>query len=119
MLLIQLDFGFDVGIFYSADHGSIDQTGWDRFLHEDIERSSYEWITELAEHKSNHLPRLEKVMLCEEMSVLRQRYNEPPECRQVFTSQEWDPPLQVDWAFDEADVELLVLVRSPMGDNTH
>ena len=60
VLLLQLDFGFEVGVFYGGDD-VIDETRRVQFLHEDLDPISYEWILELAEHKFNYLASLREV----------------------------------------------------------
>lgn len=80
----------------------IDETRRVQFLHEDLDPISYEWILELAEHKFDYLASLREVHFRELES------QKGP----VFSSEEWDPPLKVDWAFDEAGVNLIVCVRS-------
>jgi hypothetical protein len=80
----------------------IDETRRIHFLHEDLDPISYEWILELAKHKINYLTSLIEVRFRELESQIGQ----------VFSSEEWDPPLKVDWAFDEAGVNLIVCVRS-------
>ncbi len=101
VLLLQLDFGFEVGVIYGGDD-VIDEARQVQFLHEDLDPISYEWILELAEHKLDYLVSLREVRFRELES------QKGP----VFSSVEWDPPLKVDWAFDEAGVNLFVCVRS-------
>jgi hypothetical protein len=60
VLLLQLDFGFEVGVFYGGDD-VIDETRRVQFLHEDLDPISYEWILELAEHQYDYLTSLIEV----------------------------------------------------------
>ena len=99
--VIQLQFEFDIELFYPLINHRIDEDGRNRFLAEDIDPSYYRWIVELAEHKVDHLPSLLRVMLYEDLS---QR-------SPLFSPEVWEAPLSVDWAFDEAGVDLSVKVR--------
>lgn len=93
-------------MFYSVDDGlirRIDRAGRDLFLNAEMDPSSYEWIIELAEHKTDHLPVLQEVDLFEHS------FNGGP----LFIPEEWDSPLEVDWAFNKVGVDLTVTVRSP------
>ncbi|PVH84553.1 hypothetical protein DL98DRAFT_569064 [Cadophora sp. DSE1049] len=98
-------FCFNIGIFYSTVYGvgQVEEQGLNQFLLEDMDKSSYRWILELATFKDISFPRLESVCLYEEVS---ERYA-------MFASEEWDPPLTIDHSFDEADIELDVSVRLP------
>ncbi|KAE9363979.1 hypothetical protein N431DRAFT_564508, partial [Stipitochalara longipes BDJ] len=100
---IQLDFGFEIGVFYCMHSGKLDKLGRRQFVSETMDPRSYNWITELAKHKSDHLQSLQEVLFYEDNSGYGQ----------VFKWEKWDPPLSVDWAFDAAGVDLAVYVRSP------
>ncbi|KAE9363995.1 hypothetical protein N431DRAFT_390221, partial [Stipitochalara longipes BDJ] len=103
---LHLDFGLEIGVFYSVDDAvvrRIDRAGRDLFLSEDMDPSSYEWIVELAKHKTDHLLALQDVELSEH------NMRGGPS----FIPEKWDPPLKVGWAFDEAVIDLTVIVRSP------
>lgn len=76
---------------------------FNQYLYEDLDKSSCHWILELATFTKNSFPRLESVYLYE---VARERYA-------MFACDVWDPPLSIDHALDEADVELDVHVRVP------
>jgi hypothetical protein len=84
----------------------IDEARRAQFLNEDLDPVSYEWILERAEHKIDHLTSLREVHFRELKSQIGP----------VFSSEEWDPPLMVDWAFDGAGVHLISCVRSPHND---
>jgi hypothetical protein len=101
----KLHFEFDIGVFYSMNSGVIDKDGRRKFDKEDLDPSLYKWITELAEHKSDHLQSLRDVEFWEKHKGY---------C-QIFLLQAWDPPLDVDWAFDDAGIDLKILVRAPPG----
>jgi hypothetical protein len=103
--LLQLDFGFEAGVFYYGVE-VIDEARRAQFLNEDLDPISYEWILELAEHKIDYLTSLREVDFREMKSQIGP----------VFSSAEWDPPLKVDWAFDEAGVNLIVCIRSAHDD---
>lgn len=68
-----------------------------------MDEPSYRWIFELAENKDISFPLLESVHLHE---TFRERYT-------MFSLEEWDPPLIIDFAFEEANIELAVYVRVP------
>lgn len=99
----KLDFGYDVSLFYSIIDQKIDQRRREIFLAEDLEPSYYHWILELAKNKSDRLPCLQYVGLFE---ATRERHA-------LFSTEEWDPPLSVDYAFDDAGIDLEVHVRIP------
>lgn len=63
----QLDFGFKIGISYSLHaNKELDRKVWEDFLSEDMDKSFYAWIAELAEHKLHELLALLEVLLCED-----------------------------------------------------
>ena len=99
--IIQLKFEFHIELFYPLINHRIDEDGQNRFLAEDIDLSYYRWIVKLAEHKVDHLPSLLGVMLYEDLS---QR-------SPLFSPEEWRAPLSVDWAFDEAGIDLSIKFR--------
>ncbi|KAG4440031.1 hypothetical protein IFR05_004481 [Cadophora sp. M221] len=102
---LAVKFCYEVGIFYSTipGVGQVEQQGLAKFRSEDLDKSSYRWILELAIFKDSSFPRLDSVYLYE---AVRERYA-------LFASEDWDPPLVIDYAFDEADIELDVYVRVP------
>jgi hypothetical protein len=99
---LQLDFGFEVGVFYCGD-GVIDEARRVQFLDEDLDSTSYYRILELAEHRIDYLTSPREVHFRDLKSQIGP----------VFSSEEWDPPFKGDWAFDKAEVNLIICVRSP------
>jgi hypothetical protein len=73
-------------------------------LKQNMDPSSYTWITELVQHKPDHLHSLQQVRFCEDNNGYRE----------IFVSEKWDPPLSVDRAFEDVGVNLAVYVRSPV-----
>ncbi|CZR65753.1 uncharacterized protein PAC_15653 [Phialocephala subalpina] len=100
---LQLSFGFGTGIFYHLypHYPDRNNKGRQRFIDNEIDPSSYQWITELAEHKSEYFPFLREIELRETIKGAGMK----------LWVEEWDLPLDVAGTFDEADVELRVLVR--------
>lgn len=96
-----MNFRYGIGIFYFIDGGAAGNEDRDRFVNEEMDPSSYQWISEFAEHKERHLPFLKKVRLREER--MTPSY--------LFELEEWDQPSDVERAFHEAGVDLSVFVR--------
>ena len=71
-------------------------------MNEDIDKADYRWIMELAEHKRDALPLLKIVSLSDSTIVSN---------RPRWETEEWDPPLHVDFTFDDANIDLSVRVR--------
>ncbi|EPE34596.1 RNI-like protein [Glarea lozoyensis ATCC 20868] len=94
----QLNFCIDIGIFYFSTQSSLDEVGRDRVLTEEIDESEYRWIVELATHMSS----LEEVWL----------YERKHSAHSAFVIEEWDAPLSVEDAFEEAEIDLMVLLRA-------
>ncbi|KAG4441462.1 hypothetical protein IFR05_003068 [Cadophora sp. M221] len=124
----QIHFCFEIGIFYQVVRNRLDNSGRNQFESEDLLKSSYQWILELASQKDSCLPELRTVKLYEEIekrSIYKWRSDLRPVRRcgyggepvRLFIVEEWDPPLSVDYAFDDADIDLGVFVRAPYSED--
>lgn len=81
----------------------MDEAGYQRFVDNTLDPSSYEWIVELARHKDECFRQLKHIRL----------YDRTRELHSLFSHYEWDAPKHVEELFKEADIELEVWVRGP------
>lgn len=75
----RLDFGFSIGVLFSTCEQVMDEAGYQRFVENTLDPSSYKWIVELARHKDECFRQLKHIRL----------YDRTRELHCLFSHYEW------------------------------